>query len=334
MPFGLCNALSTFMRLMNQVLKPFIGHFVVVYFDDILIYGRFEEDHLFQMKQVFQTLRDNKLYLTIQKCEFFTDKLLFLGFIISKEGIHTDPKNIQAILDWPQPQNVTELRSFHGLATFYRSRKYTLLIVLKFNLEDFAHLKDLYSTDEDFSFIWEQCQFHNAMGDYHITEGFLFKGDQLCIPRTSLRDFIIHDLHLGDPATHAGRDKTIAAVTHRFFWPKMKAQIASYVACCPVCQIAKGQSQNTGLYTPLLAPTTIWEGLSMNFVLGLPMTVRHVDSIFVVIDRFSKMAHFLPCKKASDASYVAHLFFREVIRLHGIPKSITSDRDVKFVSHF
>ena len=120
MPFGLSNAPSTFMRMMNQILQPFLGHFVVVYFDDILIYSKQIADHIPQLQSVFQVLRDNMLYINLKKCTFMVPQLLFLGFIVSADGIHVDDAKIQAIRDWPIPTTLRELQSFHGLATFYR----------------------------------------------------------------------------------------------------------------------------------------------------------------------------------------------------------------------
>lgn len=120
MPFGLTNAPATFMDLMNRVFKPFLDKFVVVFIDDILVYSPSEEDHKEHLRLTLQTLRDKELYAKFKKCEFWLKSVAFLGHIISELGISVDPKKIEAIMDWPQPKTVTEVRSFLGLAGYYR----------------------------------------------------------------------------------------------------------------------------------------------------------------------------------------------------------------------
>jgi hypothetical protein len=120
MPFGLTNALSTFMRVMNQFLQPLIGVCVVVYFDDILIYSKTLEDHVMHLRRVFELLREKKLYANLKKCSFCVNSVTFLGYIVSDEGISMDEEKIRAIMEWPIPKTMGEVRSFHGLATFYR----------------------------------------------------------------------------------------------------------------------------------------------------------------------------------------------------------------------
>ncbi|GKD22659.1 RNA-directed DNA polymerase, partial [Tanacetum coccineum] len=101
-----------------------------------------------------------------------------------------------------------------------------------------------------------------------------------------------------------------------------------------ICHIAKTRRCNAGLYTPLSVPTSPWEDVSLDFVLGLPYTQHNKDSVMVVVDRFSKLTHFVPCLKTFDASQVAKLYLYEIVKLYGIPKTLTSYRDVKVVSHF
>jgi hypothetical protein len=120
MPFGLTNAPSTFMRLMNEVLWEFIGKFVVVYLDDILIFSKTKAEHLRHLAIVMRRLQQEKLLINLKKCSFMQTELIYLGFVISANELKMDPEKVDVIRKWPSPRNVFEVRSFHGLASFYR----------------------------------------------------------------------------------------------------------------------------------------------------------------------------------------------------------------------
>ena len=120
MPFGLTNAPTTFMDLMNCVFRPYLDKFVIVFIDDILVYSSSREEHAKHLRIVLQTLREHQLYAKFIKCQFCLDRVAFLRHVVSAKGISVDPQKIEAIVDWKQPTNVTEVRSFLGLAGYYR----------------------------------------------------------------------------------------------------------------------------------------------------------------------------------------------------------------------
>ena len=119
-PFGLTNAPAFFMNLMNKVMMDFLDQFVVVFVDDILVYSSTQEEHEQHLRKVLARLRENKLYAKFSKCEFWTKEIAFLGHIITGEGVKMDPEKVKAILEWKTPTNVKEVRSFLGLAGYYR----------------------------------------------------------------------------------------------------------------------------------------------------------------------------------------------------------------------
>lgn len=120
LPFGLTNAPATFMCLMNSVFHWYLDKFVLIFIDDILIYSHNIKEHEEHLRLVLQTLREHQLYGKFSKCDFYKEQIQYLGHIITKEGIAVDPENIRTIMEWPMPKDVVDIRSFMGLAGYYR----------------------------------------------------------------------------------------------------------------------------------------------------------------------------------------------------------------------
>ncbi|KAK1645771.1 hypothetical protein QYE76_063576 [Lolium multiflorum] len=248
MPFGLTNAPSTFMRLMNHVLRDFIGKFVVVYFDDILIYSRNESDHTIHIRHVLQVLRDNKLYGNLEKCTFCKDKVIFLGYVVSKHGVEVDVSKIEAIQNWPTPMNVSQVRSFHGLAGFYRRfvPNFSTIaaplneltkkgVVFEWGAAQdhaFDELKRLLTSAPllalpDFNKQFEiECDASGiGIGGVLMQEGRPIAYFSEKLSESSVRLLLLQESHAGGLMGHFGREKTLLMLADHFYWPKMRRDV-------------------------------------------------------------------------------------------------------------
>jgi transposase InsO family protein len=159
---------------------------------------------------------------------------------------------------------------------------------------------------------------------------------RLCIPADNrLLEQILHDHHDAPMAGHLGEEKTLASVKRRYFWPKMTRDIKRYVKTCDSCQRNKPSNRRpAGLLQPLPIPEGRWEDISMDFIVELPRTKKGHDAILVVVDRLTKRAHFCPTTTDATAPDAARVFIDNIFRLHGLPRTIVSDRDSRFTSDF
>ncbi|KAL0549087.1 hypothetical protein IC582_013567 [Cucumis melo] len=533
MSFGLTNAPAVFMDLMNRVFREFLDTFVIVFIDDILIYSKTEAEHKEHLRMVLQTLRDNKLYAKFSKCEFWLKQVSFLGHVVSKAGVSVDPAKIEAVTGWTRPSTVSEVRSFLGLAGYYRrfvknfsriatpltqlTRKGAPFVWSKACEDSFQNLKQKLVTapvltvpDGSGSFViysdaskkglgcvlmqqgkvvayasrqlksheqnypthdlelaavffalkiwrhylygekiqiftdhkslkyfftqkelnmrqrrWLQlvkdydCEIlyhpgkanvvadalsrkvsHSAAlitrqaplhrdleraeiavsvgavtmqlaqltvqltlrqriidaqsNDPYLVEkrglaeagqavefslssdgGLLFER-RLCVPSDSaVKTELLSEAHSSPFSMHPGSTKMYQDLKRVYWWRNMKREVAEFVSRCLVCQQVKAPRQRpAGLLQPLSIPEWKWENVSMDFITGLPRTLRGFTVIWVVVDRLTKSAHFVPGKSTYTASKWAQLYMSEIVRLHGVPVSIVSDRDARFTSKF
>jgi hypothetical protein len=537
LPMGLSNAPATFQRAMNHIFAPFLGKFVLVYLDDILVFSKTAEDHLVHLDAVLAQMDKYKLYTKLPKCTFNATEVKFLGHIVGRNSVKPDPQKVQAVQDWAEPRDVSQLRSFLGLTNYfskfidhYARRALPLTALLKkgvpFHLGPaaqaaFAELKtqlasapvlaiadpskpyqvvadaskhDLggillqdghpvayesrklkpaeqnYATHEretlavihclrawrcylqgaefeahtdhkplllldsqpmlsarqarwvefltQFNFQWryvkgeanpadhltrvpqhvppavlsavatrsqakksavggegarpvllpdlpqlpaavipapsrehnaafyEQVRqavqadawFQHAANVKKLTQvdGLWFRGDQLVIPHdATLRRQLIVEHHGPVYSGHFGTRKTAQSLLRHVWWPRLEANVQAFIKNCDACQRHKASTQKpAGLLQSLPIPSKKWESVGMDFIVGLPCTEAGHDAIMVVIDRLSKLTHLIPTVTDATAPDVAELFVNHVVKLHGMPDQVVSDRDPKFTSVF
>ncbi|WVZ75843.1 hypothetical protein U9M48_023867 [Paspalum notatum var. saurae] len=167
-------------------------------------------------------------------------------------------------------------------------------------------------------------------------EGVLWFKNRLVVPKDmELRKKILDEAHTSMFTLHPGSNKMYQDLKQKFWWTRMKQEIAKYVSECDVCQRVKADHlKPAGMLQPLAVPAWKWEDIHMDFIVGLPRTQKGYDSIWVIIDRFTKSAHFIPVKTTYRAKQCAELYISQIVSLHGVPLTITSDRGSLFVSRF
>jgi len=209
-------------------------------------------------------------------------------------------------------------------------RRYALISILGAKLLGLQVMQSHYPKDPSLK---ELIKDTIAQGPYTLQEGFLFKGNKLYVPAHPLRELLLKEAYGGSLAGHFGLNKTLDILREHFFSPKKGQDVHKIVSRCSIYHKAKSQLHQ-GLCTPHPVPLRPWKDVSVDFIVALQRTQRDKDSAMVIIDWFSKMANFVTCHKADNASYVAGLYFRGIIRLHGVLKTIMTIRDTKFLSHF
>jgi hypothetical protein len=280
---------------------------------------------------------DNELYALVRVLQTWQHYLWSKEFVIHSNHESLKYLKGQANMNKRHAKWIEFIESFpyiiHVIADAL-SRRYTMLSQLSYKIFGLETIKGLYATNLDFKDAFENCREGRTWQKFLLREVLLYRANKLCVPASSVRLLLFQEAHGGGLMGYFGVKKTEDVLAAHFFWPRMRRDVGRYVSRCTTCNKAKSRLNPHGLYMPLPVSRAPWEDISMDFVLGLSRIKRGRDSIFVVVDRFSKMAHFISYHKTNNASHVADLFFNEVVRLHGVPNTIISDRDAKFLSYF
>nr|GEZ47922.1 hypothetical protein [Tanacetum cinerariifolium] len=349
MLFSLTNALAVFMDLMNRIFCEYLDKFVIVFIDDILVYSKMKEEHEEHLRIVLGTLRQEKLYAKFSKCEFLLGQVAFLGHIVSADGITMDPAKVEAITKWPRLKTVTEIYSDvsqkglgcilmqHGKVIAYASRQLKPyeanypthdleLATLVFSLKIWRHYLyretcDIFTDHKSLKYIFTQKELNirqrrwlELLKDYatniqyhpgkaNVVADALSRKSEMLV-NLQIEPEIIKDLERIDIELCIQGTKDYRASL------KIEPNL--------ILRIKEAQKEDVELWD---------DEISMDFVTGLPRTQKKNDAIWVVVDRLTKSTHFLPICKDFSISRLADIFQQEIVRLHGAPAAIVSDRD-------
>jgi hypothetical protein len=183
----------------------------------------------------------------------------------------------------------------------------------------------------------QQGILQQKLEEYELKEdGILMFRHRVYVPDSpELKNIILKELHNVPYVGHPGYQKTIATVKKQYYWPGMKKEVVDFIARCLECQKVKVEHRHpAGLLQPFPIPEWKWEVITMDFITKLPRSSKQHDSIMVVVDKLTKAAHFVPVKSTYKETNIVDIYMREIAKLHGVPKTIVSDRDPKFTSNF
>ncbi|GKA16186.1 putative reverse transcriptase domain-containing protein, partial [Tanacetum coccineum] len=278
MPFGWTNAPAVFMDLMNRVCKPYLDKFIIVFIDDILVYSKDEEEHVKHLKIILELIKKEILYAKFSKCDFWLDSVQFLGHVIDRSGVHVDPAKIEATKSWAAPMTPTEGKeeeeAFH---TPKRKLCRAPILVLPEETEDFvvycdASLKGYGAVlmQREKVKVIKPLRVRDLMMTVHNDLPKQIHEAQKEAMKKKLRDLVMHESHKSNYSVHPGSDKMYQDLKLLYWWPNMKADIATYVSKCLTCAKVKAEHQKPSrlLQQPEI-PVWKWERITMDFLEAL-----------------------------------------------------------------
>jgi hypothetical protein len=318
--------------------------------------------HDLELAAVVHALKTWRHYLYGKKCDIYTDhkslKYIFTQLLLNMRQqrwlelikdyeleIHYHPGKANVVADALSRKSQVNMLAAH-LMPFELAKEFDRLSLGFLNSTQGVAIeleptlgKDIRKGQKDDEKINEIGQLiRDGKGkDFHEdAEGVVWFKDRLCVPDIkSIWELILKEAHETAYSIHPGSEKMYQDLKKRFWWYGMKREIAEYVAVCDSCQRIKAEHQRpTGLLQPLKIPQWKWDEIGMDFIVDLPRTRTGYDSIWVVVDRLTKAAHFIPVKTTYNSVVLAELYMAQIVCLHGVPKKIVSDRGTQFTSHF